>query len=415
MKAEVEMPESAPRSPRLPLVPFLEVLGRSRGFIVTLTIGTMIVAGAFAFIAPVTYEADLTILPPESASPLGAMGGVNLESSLSMLQFGLNTLRSADLYADMLRSRSVYRYAIDECRLLEAYHLTKMDTMRAYANAFANLRDDVTVETANNGLITVTTRAHTGFFASKADKQAAAIRAAELANTLARGLDEVNRTKNTSQARQARIYLESQLAATSAHLDQSGKELADFQRRHLAVDLSEQVKVGIETAGRLEADVMLREVTLGVALQSMQPTNPEVRRLQTELFEMRRQLRNLQRGASFLGGDSAAVGLESLPDLSRRFALLLREVKVQETLYEMLTAQLYQTRVKETEQLPVVQVLDEARTPVWKSSPIVRKVALLAGLLGLGLSVFLALAREWWSRYPWGREDVRVLRQIFRR
>lgn len=402
--------------PRLPLVPFLEVLSKHRRRILSLAFVAALAAGVFALVSPATYEATLTILPPESGGGLGGLGGVNIESSLAMLQFGMTTLRSADLYADMLKSRSVKRYTIDRLDLLQAFGLAKLDTLRAYGYAFGQLDDDVRVETANNGLITVWVNARTGFFPNRESKRLAAERAAAIANTMAEGLDVVNRTKNTSQARRARLYLESQVDATSQKLESTGTELASFQKRHLAVDLSEQVKVGIETAGKLEADVLAREVALGVALQSMQPSNPEVRRIETEVRELRRQLRNVQRGSAFSGSpDSLSLGLETLPDLARRYALLLREVKVQETLYEMLTAQLYQARVKETEQLPVVQVLDEARVPYAKKSPLVKKVALLALLLGTACGVVLAFLSEWWSRYAHGAEDLRALRRLFGR
>ncbi|MCC7141127.1 MAG: hypothetical protein IT349_03405 [Candidatus Eisenbacteria bacterium] len=396
---------------RLPLVPFLALLVRARGLIIGMAFGAALIAVGFGFLSPATYEASLTILPPEGASPLGLAGG-GLEGSLAMLQFGLSTLRSADLYADMIRSRSVYRYAIDKLDLRAAYGLTKLDTLRAYEFAYNQLRDDVTVQTANNGLITVTTRAHTGWLPGLPQKNAARERAARIGNTLAEGLDVVNRQKNTSQARQARIYLEEQLRLTDERLHKAGTDLAQFQTQHLAVDLNEQMRVGIENAGKLEADVLAREVALGVALRSMLPTNPEIKRLQSEVDEYRRQLRRMQSGGTAVG---EGVGLEALPELGRRYALLLRDVKVQETLFEMLTAQLYQARVKETEQMPVVQVLDEARTPIAKKSPVIRKLAVLAFVLGAILAVFLAYAREWWSKYPWRAEDSATLRAILRR
>ncbi|MFN8548614.1 MAG: GNVR domain-containing protein [Candidatus Eisenbacteria bacterium] len=397
-------------SGRLPLVPFLELLVKARGSILGLAFGAAVLAAAFGLIAPVTYESHLTILPPQQSSPFGMSGG-GLEGSLAMLQYGLSTLRSADLYADMIKSRSVYRYAIDRLGLLSAFGLAKLDTLRGYEFAFNQLREDVTVETANNGLITVTTRAHTRFFPGAEDKLAARRRAADLGNVLAQGLDVVNREKNTSQARQARIYLEEQVDSTNARLSAAGTALADFQTQHLAVDLDEQMKVGIENAGKLQADVMAREVALGVALRSMQPGNPEVQRLTSEVEELRRQLRRVQTGAT-TDGD---VALEKLPDLARQYALLIREVKVQEALYEMLTAQLYQARVKETEQVSVVQVLDEACMPVTKKAPVIRKVVLMAFALGLAFGVFLAYVREWWRQYPYGQEDARALRALLRR
>ena len=90
-------------------------------------------------------------------------------------------------------------------------------------------------------------------------------------------------------------------------------------------------------------------------------------------------------------------------------------MKIQEHLYELLTEQLYQARIKETETLPVIQVLDEATVPVFKKSPIVRKVTLIAGLLGFLAAVLLAHALTWWEGYAWRAADAAVMRRLWRR
>jgi len=406
---------------RLPVAPFLGVLGRRRRLVIGLTLGAAIAAGVFGLIAPVTYQSALTILPPEQSSPF-ALGSGNIASSLASLQMGFARTNASDLYADMLRSRSVRRYVIDELDLLEVYGLAAMeDTLRAITYALGQLESDVNVITFRNGLIVVQARAHTDYFPNSEMKWVARQRSAAIANAMAAGLEAVNREKNTNQARRARIYLEEQLAVTNAALERASRELAEFQQEHMAISLDDQMRVGIETAGTLEGEILAREVALGVALQTMSPENSEVRRLQSELGALRDQLVQLQRGMGGEGttglggqGDSLAVGLEALPEIGRQYAFKLREVKIQEKLYELLTEQLYQARIKETETLPVIQVLDEARVPIYKESLAIRKAVVIAALLGLLLSILIAHVLEWWRNYSWREEDQRLLRSLWR-
>jgi len=406
---------------RLPVAPFLGVLGRRRRLVIGLTLGAAIAAGVFGLIAPVTYQSALTILPPEQSSPF-ALGSGNIASSLASLQMGFARTNASDLYADMLRSRSVRRHVIDELDLLEVYGLAAMeDTLRAITYALGQLESDVNVITFRNGLIVVQARAHTDYFPNSEMKWVARQRSAAIANAMAAGLEAVNREKNTNQARRARIYLEEQLAVTNAALERASRELAEFQQEHMAISLDDQMRVGIETAGTLEGEILAREVALGVALQTMSPENPEVRRLQSELGALRDQLVQLQRGMGGEGttglggqGDSLAVGLEALPEIGRQYAFKLREVKIQEKLYELLTEQLYQARIKETETLPVIQVLDEARVPIYKESLAIRKAVVIAALLGLLLSILIAHVLEWWRNYSWREEDQRLLRSLWR-
>jgi uncharacterized protein involved in exopolysaccharide biosynthesis len=403
---------------RLPVAPFLEILIHRRRLVGLLTLGAAICAALLALVWPVTYETSLTILPPEPASPF-MLGAQSLESSLASLQIGFAQSNASALYADMLRSRSVRRYVIDKLDLREAYGLDMPDTLKAYTYALDQLNSDTGVITFRNGLIIVVARAHTGFFPGPDAKLTARARAAQIANAFAEGLEVVNRTKNTNQARRARLYLEGQIAQSTVALEGAGNALATFQREHMAISLDDQVRAGIENAGSLEAEVIAREVALGVARETMSGMNPEVRRLESEIASLREQLGNMQRGLGAggpVGGSGdGAWGLEQLPEIGRQYALRLRDVKIQERLYELLTEQLYQARIKETETLPVIQVLDEAVAPVFKKSPIVRKVTLIAGMLGFLTAVLLAYALTWWEKYEWRAADAAVVRRLWRR
>jgi uncharacterized protein involved in exopolysaccharide biosynthesis len=73
---------------------------------------------------------------------------------------------------------------------------------------------------------------------------------------------------------------------------------------------------------------------------------------------------------------------------------LWRDVKVQEQVFELLTAQLVEARIRETRDTPTVEVLDPARVPLHKSRP-KRSLIVLAGLLvGFAGSLAYALLTE---------------------
>jgi tyrosine-protein kinase Etk/Wzc len=401
---------------RLPIVPFLEIVARRRRMVIALAVAAGLIAGIMGFIIPTTYETTLTIMPPDQSSPLGGMGG-GIQSTLAMLQVGFATIATSDLYADMIRSRSVLKYAIDKLDLISAFGITEKDSLKANTFALQQLQGDVAVSTANNGLITITVQAHTGYFPDKTAKAAAQRRVAAIGNALAEGLDKVNREKNTSRARQTRIYLEQQVAATSAQMEKASADLSQFQSSHLAIDVSEQMKAGIEAAGTLQGQLLAREIALGVALQSMRPNNPEVQALQSEVAELRKKLHGFQFGDSEAGvsKDPLDVGLDKMPELGRVYAGFLREVKIQETVFELLTEQLYRARIQETQDVPVVQLLDSATVPAFKKSPVIRKIGFVAGLMGLLLGIFIAYAAEWWERYPGRDADAQGLRNILGR
>ena len=117
------------------------------------------------------------------------------------------------------------------------------------------------------------------------------------------------------------------------------------------------------------------EVRLQVLRESLSESSEEVRRARQELAAIERQVGGLPR-----------AGVEIMR--------LWRDVKVQEQVFELLTAQLEESRIKETRDTPTVQVLDAAVPPIHKSRP-KRAIIVIAGfLIGVTASFTAVLLLE---------------------
>lgn len=95
--------------------------------------------------------------------------------------------------------------------------------------------------------------------------------------------------------------------------------------------------------------------------------------------------------------------LSRLPELGLTLSKLMRDVKVQETLYTMLLSQYEQARIDETKELAPISVLDPAVPPSKKSKPSTVLNLLIAGVSSIFLGIFLVFflnflenfKREW--------------------
>lgn len=72
-------------------------------------------------------------------------------------------------------------------------------------------------------------------------------------------------------------------------------------------------------------------------------------------------------------------------------ARLLREAKIQESLFTYLTSQLEQAMIAEARDLPTLQILDRAVPSSKKVRPKVKQAVMFAGVLSLVAGFFLAL------------------------
>jgi len=222
--------------------------------------------------------------------------------------------------------------------------------------------------------------------------------AAAVANAYVEELDRVNREKSVSRAKNSRLYIESQLAETQARLGDATRLLAEYQRGHRAVSLEEQVKASILQSGEVKGQIIAKEIELNVMLQSMKPENPLVVRARQELTELRRKYDDLQIGSGDRQQEEIFMPVARVPEVGIQMAELMREAKVQETVWQLLNSQYYQTRIEEARDTPTVQVLDAAVPPLFKSSPKRKMLAVVLGLLAGIATIFYAFVQEYAGR-----------------
>ena len=135
---------------------------------------------------------------------------------------------------------------------------------------------------------------------------------------------------------------------------------------------------------------------LGVEERELSGNSGRVELMRAQLEEAKRQLKKYDEG----GVGDYVIALNSVPELSRNLAGLLREVKMLETISGYLRQQLETERINEQRNLPTLNVLDPAVIPDRKSSP--RRLTML--LIGLFSGLVISVLFVSWKKY---KENVR--------
>jgi tyrosine-protein kinase Etk/Wzc len=98
--------------------------------------------------------------------------------------------------------------------------------------------------------------------------------------------------------------------------------------------------------------------------------------------------------------------IKDTPELALQLARLTRNLKIQETIYELLKQQYEQAKIQELKDTPTIQVLDKADIPQIKSRPKRTIIAALGGMTSLGLTLFFILILEFVKREKSGNTLV---------
>ncbi|MBN1352860.1 hypothetical protein JXJ21_25955 [candidate division KSB1 bacterium] len=375
------------------------VIVKNRWMIVRNCIIIFFLSILISLILPKKYSAVVTLLPPDqnrsqdpfSAFAPGALSNFNI--------FTANT--TTELFVQILLSRTVqegvlkraYLYENKKVSLLEYFDTESLEDGRKL------LGKATSISASPEGII------------SLAVELGNPVLAAAVANAYIAELDSVNQSKNTSKAKNSRVYIENQLQLTQYRLDAADSALAKFQETHKAISLENQTRTAIEEAGRLKGLIIAKEVELATRLHVYKSTHPTIRTLQNELTELRIQYWKLQYGSdttSINRKKEFYIPMAQVPGVASQLAELMREVKVQETIWEMLNQQYYQAKIQEAKDTPTVEVLDRAVPPEYKSKPRRMLIVVLSVGVVLFFSIFWAFLSEYLSKLKQQQENEKI-------
>ncbi|MCK4223728.1 MAG: hypothetical protein KAX39_01020 [candidate division Zixibacteria bacterium] len=363
---------------------YLTILVGYRRFIFLNLVGVCLIVAILSFLLPSWYRATTTILPPG-----GEAVGLGVASSLMGTASGLATSFSlpfmatpSDIFAAILKSRTVGEVVVEKENLMEAYKTKSME--RALRELFAH----VSVKVTEEGLISL----------SYEDKDK--IRTAKVANRFVEELDRVNRETSASQAKNARVFIEERLVQTQMELTRAEENLKRFKEENKTILLDDQMKAAIEKAADLKAQLVSSEIDLNVLSKTMSSSHPQIRSLRSRINEIKKQLEILQLGnqtENTKGRTVLDVPFTEVPSLSLKLARLVREVKIQEGVFELLTQQYEQYKIQETKDTPTIQVLDRAVPPEKRVKPKRALLVVLSGILSIFASTVFIFGLEYFK------------------
>jgi tyrosine-protein kinase Etk/Wzc len=368
------------------LLEYWLIIWKRRWIIGGLCVGAVIVTLLLSLRMPPVYESAATILPPAEGKDGGglaaALAATGAAGALGGFIPGIPA-NNADLFVALLKSRIMADEILKRFDLLNRYHAKLMTDARKALEG----RTKITV--AKEKVIKVTVEDE--------DPKLAA----DIANFYVGNLDSLNHTLNISKASQNRAFIEKRLVETKVELAKAEDALKEFQTQKKAVSLEAQGKAAIEAAAMIQGQISATEVQLKVTESYLAYDNPELARLRSNLQELRNQLYLLESGKGGRGqlpGDRMHPAFISVPTLALDYGRLLREVKVQETLYTLLTSHYEQAKIAEAKDTPTVQVLDPAIPAERRSKPSIRLNMMIAGLVGVFVGIFLAFVFEYLAR-----------------
>ncbi|HPN37236.1 MAG TPA: GNVR domain-containing protein [Melioribacteraceae bacterium] len=367
----------------------LNILINNKKQILTVTLISTIIFTILNFVvSPVSYNAEVTLLPPtnEEQSSLGNLlsgGGSDLTGLLSLGGSRSNSL----LNAEILKSRSVSEDVIKYYNLFEYF-----DTKNIHLAA-SKLQKIISVDVSKEGILRFSVNMETGYFGRfTSQNDSIKYKIAKIANKFVEYLDKVNNEKVNIKAKSSRIFVEKQLLEIKVKLDSSEQKLKEFQKQNKTVSLNEQLAAAIENAAKLKSEIVATEIQISSLKYSLSDESQTIQNMNKKLGILKDQYNKFDTGIE--GESDYLPAFSNVPEIIKEYAELTRDVKIFNEVYLFLQKQYFKESLQENKNVNTVQILDPAITPIKNSGPSIVVNSFLFGVFMFLLMVLINIYKE---------------------
>ena len=373
------------------LLELLRVIVRRKMLIIKICTAAIILSVCYSLTLDNVYTATNRFFPPQKESTSAAFSALLSQAGglAGLASGGLGG--STDLYMGILKSRSVFDAVITRLDLQKEFKKKNLEDTRKAVEGVVKFKG------SKEGIIAVS--------ADSKDPRKAAL----LANTF---VDELTRRSiqlYLVKAGGERHFLEKRLEVVGLELKKAEDDLRSFQEKYKTFKVDTQATVAIEGIARLKAEMVSKEVQLASLSNSRTGESSDVKALQAAISKLKSQM-GVMVGSG--GADSIIPAAGNLPALGVEYLRKMRELKIQEAVFEQLTKQYEVAKINENKDSSTLQILDEAVAPSRKSKPKRSLIVLLSTFSAFLISIVSIFIQEHLSKLS--PEDAEIVRDIRR-
>ena len=397
------LPEQYEEEDAISLIDLLLAFARHKGKILVIPFLVGCVVAAYSLMVSEIYTASTTLIPSDykQSSAMSMLGQLGPLTGMAGAAIGGG---DTEVLITMVKSRRVHDQIIAKHELRKGNNGAELSMQEARQKLDAATTASLG---RKDGVITISVKDE--------DPE----KAATLANDYVKELERLSLELALTEASQRRAFLEQQLKEASAKLQVAEEAMKKSQETTGLIQLQEQGRAIIEAIATLQAQIASQEVALGALKLFATDENPEVKRALVTIQEMRVQLARLKRdNPEDPQGNSSIITTSKVPEAGLEYARRLRDLKYAETISQLLAQQYQLAKVSESQNAPILQVLDIAIAPEQRTSPKRKQMVLMAiaaSGVAMCLLVFLLEAKNQAETDPEQAGKMAELKKSLRR
>jgi tyrosine-protein kinase Etk/Wzc len=375
----------------------LAVFARKRKLIIIFTLVVAISAIVYSLVTPQIWNSKATFFTVgdnAQALPidLGSLSGL-ASSFLSTDNFaqGQNSMA-------ILTSRTLSEEIIRKFKLIKYFRITDQDSLRAMDRALLKLSRKVFSVDLNDetGLMTLSINTKSRLLSRN------------IATYYIERLERYNQEYKLTKGKRNRQFLEKRVAEVKNQIDSLSIAMKDFQKRNKTIDLETQMASIVQLYSDVVSQQMKNDIELEIARNNYPSDSPVITELEQRRKVIQEKVRNFEKSATGVQ-PKYIINIDNIPDISLQYAQLMVNLEIQKKVFEFVYPQYEAARIEELKDMPTLEIVDYPREAGLRAKPKRAVLCIIATLIGLFLSLMLALITDVLDK---NSEKIKNLRQI---
>ena len=354
----------------LTVIDYVSIIRKNLKKLFIIVFITGIVSVGVSLLLPKYYKSTAVILVPQSGQV--SIANLGMLSNLGLGSFGGMQGDISRIVA-ILKSRSVLESVASKFKLQKKYGT------KTWEATLKKLRKNIEITIGEEFQI----------YISVFDKDRFLVD--DMTNYVVYCLDSINISLTSKSAHDNRIFIESRLDEVLDSMEVYEKRMSNFMRKHGILSLPDQIRVGVEKAADLKAQLTMLEIEIEVAKNKYGENSPLVEQLKFQLESMRNKYNEFRDSK---GRGRLFPNFSDVPEMVLTMARLEREIEYYSKLIEFLGPQYEQAKIEEKRKTSTIQILDWGKTPERKAKPKRMLIVLISVLTVTILSVTFFIVRE---------------------
>ena len=253
-------------------------------------------------------------------------------------------------------------------------------------DAINSFRGDFNILLTEEGMVNITVRQKTEYFHPDENELNTRQNVQNIAQFIIDYLDQKYTELETQKARYQRIIIERRYEENLKDIAELEQRMVDFSTEFGIFDVELQTQAQLETIYQLQTELLSAEIQYEILQANFDNSNMKVLAQKNIVNTIESKIDEIVTGEANL---SMQTTLNDLPEISRQYIQLQRELAVQSAIYEFVNQQYEQIKVQEAKDTPSLQFIDTPQLPTKRTSP--RRALMVIAICAIGFFVVVSI------------------------